>query len=174
MASLALGGFAAGGSVHRIPYWVGQGFDPGLVSLSISAHAASAASIMLVAGYLLDRFPARFVAGSAFAGFAGAVSLMLMASSTGDMFASAILWGCSAGVNIVTQPYLWANYFGRTFLGSIRGITLPTILVADAFGAPAVGYIFDFTGGYESAWLGLIGIYLAAFAIMLSAVSPKK
>ena len=174
MASLALGGFAAGGSVHRIPYWVGEGFDPGLVSLSISAHAASASMMMLVAGFLLDRFPARFVAGSGFAGFAGAVTLMLMASSTTDMFVSAVLWGLSAGINIVTQPYLWANYFGRTFLGSIRGITLPTILLANAFGAPVVGYVFDFTGGYESAWVGLIVIYLVAFAIMISAVPPEK
>jgi cyanate permease len=56
----------------------------------------------------------------------------------------------------------------------IRSITLSTALPANAFGAPAVGYIFDFTGGYESAWLGLIGICLAAFAIMLSAVPPRK
>jgi sugar phosphate permease len=174
MTSLALGGFAAGGSVHRIPYWVGEGFDPGLVSLSISAHAACASMMILVTGPLVDRFPSRFIAASAFAGYAGAVTLMLMASSTTDMFTSAVLWGTSAGINIVTQPYMWADYFGRTFLGSIRGITMPTILLASAFGAPAVGYVFDFTGGYESAWIGLIGIYIVAFAIMISAVPPRK
>ncbi len=129
--------------------------------------------MMLAAGFLLDRFPARFVAASAFAGFAGAVALMLTASSVTDLFVSAVIWGFSAGINIVTQPFLWANYYGRTFLGSIRGITLPSILLANAFGAPVVGDVFDFTGGYGPAWFGLIGLYIVAFVIMISAVPPR-
>ena len=172
--ALVLGGFGMGASVHRIPYWVDLGFDADLVSLSFSADAAGATVMMLVVGFLLDRFPARFVAAGAYAGFAGALGLMLTASSTFDLFASVVLWGLAIGINIVSQTYLWADYYGRAFLGTIRGITMPTILLASAFGAPVVGYIFDFTGGYEPAWRILIGIYLLALIIMVAATPPRR
>ena len=172
--ALVLGGFGTGASIHRIPYWVELGFDADLVSLSFSADAAGATVMMLGAGFLLDRFPARFVAAGAYAGFAGALVLMLTASSTFDLFASVVLWGLAIGINIVSQTYLWADYFGRAFLGTIRGITLPTILLASAFGAPTVGYIFDFSGGYEPAWRALIAVYLLALVIMVTAKPPRR
>ncbi|MDP6402279.1 MAG: MFS transporter [SAR202 cluster bacterium] len=172
--ALVLGGFGMGASIHRIPYWVELGFDADLVSLSFSADAAGATVMMLGAGFLLDRFPARFVAAGAYAGFAGALVLMLTASSTFDLFASVVLWGLAIGINIVSQTYLWADYFGRAFLGTIRGITLPTIMLASAFGAPTVGYIFDFSGGYEPAWRALIAVYLLALVIMVTAKPPHR
>ena len=173
-AAMVLSGFAMGGSVHRIPYWVELVDDADLVSLSFSADAAGATTMMLLAGFFMDRFPARFVAAGAFAGFLVAVTVMLLATSAVHMFISVIIFGLAVGANIVSQTYLWASYYGRTFLGAIRGITLPTIQLASAFGAPVVGYFFDFTGGYEPAWLMLIGIYAVAFLIMVAAKPPVK
>jgi len=174
-SALVLNGFAmGGGSVHRIPYWMELGFDAQLVSFSFAADAGSAALMMVVAGFLLDRFPARYVAAGAFAGFAGAVGLMIVGSSAFHMFGSTVLFGCSVGINMVIQTYIWASYYGRAFLGTIRGVTMPAILVAMAIGAPTVGYIYDFTGGYVPAWWLLIGIYVAASLVMLSATPPER
>ena len=173
-ASLMLGGFAMGTAIHRIPYWMELGFDPRIVSLSFSADAAGAAIMILAAGFLLDRFPARFVAAGAFAGFAGAMALMLTATSTFHMFASTILFGSSVGINMVCQTYLWASYYGRTFLGTIRGITMPITLLPIAAGAPVAGYIYDSTGGYELAWQIAIGMYILALLVMVSATPPRR
>lgn len=173
-ASLVLGSFTTGASVHRIPYWVGLGFDPKVVSLSFSADSAGATVMTLGAGLLMDRFPARFVAAGAFAGFAASLSLMLFPLSTSHMLVSVVLFGLSVGINIVSQTYLWASYYGRTFLGAIRGITLPLILLGSAMGAPVVGYIYDYTGSYELAWQLLIGTSLAALLVMLLATPPKR
>lgn len=173
-ASLMLAGFAMGTAIHRIPYWMDLGFDPRIVSLSFSADAAGAATMILAAGFLLDRFPARFVAAGTFAGFAGAVALMLTATSIIHMFASTILFGFSVGINMVSQIYLWASYYGRAFLGTIRGITMPITLLPTAAGAPVAGYIYDSTGGYELAWQIAIGMYIAAFLIMASATPPRR
>jgi len=172
-AWLVLGGFAMGGGVHRIPYWTEMGFDAGLVALSFSGDAAGATVMILASGFLLDRFPARFVAAGALAGFAGAVVLMLVATSAFHMFASTLLFGLSVGVNMVCQTYIWASYFGRASLGSIRGVTLPATLVASAAGAPVFGYIYDFTGGYELAWQIAAGLYVVAMFVMLGARPPR-
>ena len=172
--SFMLVGFAQGEAVHRIPYWTELGFDARIVSLSFSADAAGAAAMILVAGFLLDRFPPRFVAAGSFAGFAGAVFLMLLATNVLHLFASTVLFGFSVGTNMVCQTYLWARYYGRTFLGTIRGITMPAMLLTTAMGAPFAGYIYDFTGSYGSAWQTAIGLYLLAILVMLLATPPRQ
>ena len=172
LSTLVLSGFAQGGGVHRIPYMTGIGFEPGLVALAISCDAAGATVTILLSGLLLDRFPARFVAAGALACFGGGMLLMLLASNAFHLFASTTLFGFGAGTNMVCQTYLWASYYGRASLGSIRGIALPAMLVASAAGAPVFGYIYDFTGGYELAWQIAIGIYVVAVLIMLGAPPP--
>jgi len=173
-ASLMLGGFAMGTAIHRIPYWTERGFDAQTVSLAFSADAAGAAFMIMASGFVLDRVPPRFTAASAFAGFAGAVTIMLVATSTLHMFASTVLFGFSAGINQVSQTYLWARYYGRASLGTIRGITMPMTLLATAAGAPVAGYIYDFTGGYELAWQIAVAVYILAFLFMLSATPPVR
>jgi len=172
-ACLVLGGFARGGGIHRIPYWTELGFDLQLVSLAFSVDAAGATVMILAVGFLLGRFPVRFVAAGAFAASAGSMILMLVATSAFHMFASTVLFGLSAGVNMVCQTYLWASYYGRAFLGTIRGITLPAALVATATGAPIFGYIYDFTGGYKLAWQIAIGTYVVALVVMVCATPPQ-
>jgi MFS family permease len=172
-AAWAITGFWQGGNQHRIPYWIELGFEGRIVSYAFAVDAAAAAVMILAAGILLDRFPARYVAAVSFIALIAGTSFMLFASNTYHLFSSAILTGSSVGVNLVCQTYLWASYYGRTFLGTIRGFTLPAMLFATAVGAPTVGYIYDFSGGYESAWKLLIGICSLALLCMLAAKPPS-
>ena len=172
--SLLLSSFATGGSVHRIPYWIELGFDPKLVSTCFAVDAAGAAVMLLAAGLILDRFPPRFVAACSYCGFIIAIILMLNGTNAIIMFVSGIIYGSAVGTLMICQTYLWASYYGRSFLGSIRGITLPAVLFGAAIGAPAVGYIYDFTGSYRPAWQITIFLYLLAFIIMLLATPPKR
>lgn len=172
LSSLALVSLGMGGSIHRIPYLIERGFDHRIVSICFSADAASATVMILIAGLLLDRLPPRYIAAGAFAGFAVALLFLLKASTVLRMFASGILFGSSVGVMLVCQTYLWAGYYGRAFLGSIRGVTLPPMLLGRSIGAPLVGYIYDVSGSYHGAWHILIGAYLAALFIVLFARPP--
>jgi MFS family permease len=169
-----LWGLPTGGSIHRMAYWIEMGFDAQLVSFVFTIDAVGFTIMILAAGILLDRFPPRFVQAGAFAGVILSLMLMLVASHTYHMLFSVILFGLSAGTNIVSQTYLWANYYGRTFLGAIRGVTLPIYLAAMAIGAPLTGYIYDYTGGYQLAWRLFIGVYFAGLLCMLDAKPPLK
>ena len=73
---------------------------------------------------------------------------------------------------MIVQSYIFASYFGRTFLGSIRGIVLPVMLISAGIGAPLVGYIRDNSGSYVSSWWLILGIYLVAALVMVSAKRP--
>jgi MFS family permease len=170
---MLLWGMANGGAVHRMAFWIELGFDAQLVSFIFTIDAVGFAVMVMGAGLLLDRFPPRFIYAGAFAGVICSMVLMLIGSQTYHMLASVILFGISAGTNIVSQTYLWANYYGRVFLGTIRGVTLPFAMVAMAVGAPLTGYIYDRTGSYQNAWILFITLYSVGFLCMVAAKPPK-
>ncbi|MCI0903873.1 MAG: hypothetical protein J4N75_10280, partial [Chloroflexi bacterium] len=88
------------------------------------------------------------------------------------LFGSGITFGLSVGAGMIMHSYIFAEYFGRTFLGSIRGIVLPVLLISNAIGAPLVGYLRDSTGSYISSWWLILSIYLLAALIVSSAKRP--
>ena len=89
------------------------------------------------------------------------------------MFWSMALFGLGIGVNSFTQNYIWAEYFGRGHLGSIRGLVMPISLVIGGIGAPAAGYVMDVTGSYDPAWWSGVVIMLFAAAMFAAANNPE-
>ncbi len=175
LLAFALAGVAQGGaSVHRIPYWVEKGFDAQTVSFSFAADAGGAATMALFAGWMADRVPIRVIAAGSFVGLAAAVWLILICRNEFFLFGSTITFGLSVGAGMIVQSYIFAAYFGRTFLGSIRGIVLPVMLISAGMGAPLVGYIRDSTGSYISSWWLILSIYLVAALIISSATRPPS
>ena len=175
MLVFGLAGVAQGGaSIHRIPYFVERGFDPQLVSFSFSADAAGAAVMALIAGWALERVPVRFVAMASYLGFVLAVGLMLDGRNELFLFGSTVVFGLAVGAGMVVHSYIFAAYYGRAFLGSIRGIVTPIILVSTGLGAPLVGYLRDNTGSYVFAWWILLGIYLASALIVATVTPPER
>ncbi len=175
VAVYALSGVAQGGaSFHRIPYFVEKAYDPLLVSWSFAADAGGAAATALVAGWLADRFPIRFLAAASFSGFIIAILLMIYVASAEMMFLSTIVFGCSVGIGMIVHTYIFAAYYGRAFLGTIRGIIMPINLLSAGLGAPLVGYLHDYAGSYLPAWWTLLFIYGACSALMLTALPPLR
>ncbi len=175
VAVFALSGVAQGGaSFHRIPYFVEKAYDPLLVSWSFAADAGGAAVTSLLAGWLADRIPIRFLAAVAFSGFVIAILLMIYVSSAQMMFLSTIVFGSSVGVGMIVHSYIFAAYYGRAFLGTIRGIVMPINLLSAGVGAPLVGYLHDYAGSYLLAWWILLAIYGGTAVLMLTAVPPQR
>jgi len=173
LLAFALAGVAQGGtSVHRIPYWIENGFDAQIVSFSSAGDAGGAATMALFAGWMADRVPIRVISVGSFTGLAVAMALALIGRNEFFLFSSGILFGLSVGAGMIVHSYIFAEYFGRTFLGSIRGIVLPVMLISAGIGAPMVGYIRDSTGSYVSSWWMILALNLLAALIISSATKP--
>lgn len=173
LLTFALAGVAQGGtSVHRIPYWIENGFDAQIVSFSFAGDAGGAATMALFAGWMADRVPIRVISVGSFTGLAVAMALALIGRNEFFLFSSGILFGLSVGAGMIVHSYIFAEYFGRTFLGSIRGIVLPVMLISAGIGAPMVGYIRDSTGSYVSSWWMILALNLLAALIISSATKP--
>ena len=72
------------------------------------------------------------------------------------------------------QNFIWADYFGRESVGSIRGLVNPINLVVGGLGAPAAGYVRDITGTYDPAWWVGVALMVFAAALTLATPAPKK
>ena len=65
----------------------------------------------------------------------------------------------------------WADYYGRLYLGSIRGLTLPAQIGGQAMGPIIAGFMFDATNGYQTPFT-VFGIIVAIAAVMVLAATP--
>ena len=174
IAVFALVGLAQGGaSVHRFPFWTERGIDAQTVSFAFSVDAAGATAMILLSGWLVERVPVRFLGVGAFIGFASSTTLMLFGHKELHMFASTLIFGSSVGAFMIVPTYMMAEYYGRAFLGAIRGVVLLVTLLTAGVGAPLVGYMRDSSGDYTSSWWLTLGLYGAA-ALLMTTVRPPR
>ena len=64
------------------------------------------------------------------------------------------------------QEVIWASFFGRRYLGSVRSTAMPFTFGMSALGPVLVAYYYDVVGNYDLALLA-IAICNLASAIML-------
>ena len=72
---------------------------------------------------------------------------------------------------LVVPPVAYADYFGRSALGTIRGITEPFTTLGQAVGVIIPGLVFDFVGGesylpffFVAGFVGILAMVLSLFA----------
>ena len=90
------------------------------------------------------------------------------------MFLVAPLFGIvSSGSNVV-PAVMYANYFGRTSLGKIRGLGEIGVLLGPATGPIIAGVLFDLRGGYTFIFTVFVVMALACSLVVLMAKTPVK
>ena len=63
------------------------------------------------------------------------------------MVAYSLTWGIGIGINITVRNIVWPNYFGRRYLGTIRGLIFPVSVGASAASAPIFAVLLDSSNG---------------------------
>jgi cyanate permease len=155
----------AGVSLHQAPFLIERG-----LSSPVAASVVSYFSLMSgIGGFGFGMLPRRLTARWRLV--LTGLLLCLGASfyqpvhSAGAGYFAATFFGLGVGGLLVMLPIAWADYFGRSNYGSIRGVALTGQVLAQAAGPLLSGVLRDATGGYETS--------LACFAVLsgLSAVA---
>ena len=161
-------------SVHRVPHWVELGFSPGTVSFAFGVDAAAATVTALAAGFLVERLQPRIVGAVSCGLFCAALLLMVVAWAWPPLlFSSTVLFGAGVGLNMVVQGVIWAQYYGWRFVGTIRGVVLPLIVLAGGLSAPLAGALRDAGGSYRISWLAALALCAVAGVLIFSARPPR-
>ena len=160
--------------LHRIPSFMDKGLDPTLISFATAFDAVCAGVSTFSFGMLVRRIPARFLGAIGFMMLATASVLTIYANSILIVFVSMAVFGLGIGGMMFLQNFIWADYFGRESVGSIRGLVNPINLALGGLGAPVAGYIYDFTGTYDPAWWAGVGLMVLAAILTIATPPPRK
>ena len=168
--SLATGTVA----LHRIADFMDKGFDPTLISFATAFDAVCAGVATFTFGMLVKRVPVRILGAIGFLMLASASVMTIYAYNDAIMFTSMAVFGLGIGGMMFLQNFIWADYFGRDSVGSIRGLVNPINLVVGGLGAPVAGYVRDITGAYDPAWWAGVALMVFAAVLTLATPAPKK
>ena len=170
MVQLATGTVA----LHRIAAFMDRGMDPTLISFATAFDAVAAGGSTFMFGMLVRWVPARFLGAIGFSMLAGASVLTIYATNLPIMFISMAIFGVGIGGMMFLNNFIWADYFGRAHVGGIRGLANPINLVIGGIGAPAAGYVRDWTGSYDPAWWVGVGLMSVAALLTVLTNAPRK
>jgi MFS family permease len=160
--------------VHRIPAFLNRGVDAGLVSLATAFDAVVAGVATFAFGFSVRKVPVRFLGCLGFIFLAIASVITIYADNFALVFISMAVFGAGVGGMMFLHSYIWAEYFGREHLGSIRGLVMPINLVVGGAGAPIAGYVHESTGSYDSVWWVGVGLMIAAAVLVLLTRAPRS
>ena len=169
IVSLAVGTVA----VHRIADFTDRGFDTTLISWATAFDAVCAGAATFAFGRLVSRVAARFLGAVGFGLLAIASVMTIYAQSDATMFGSMAIFGLGIGGMMFLQNFIWADYFGREYVGSIRGISMPINLIVGGIGAPIAGYAHEWTGTYTTMWWIGVGLMAASALLLFATAAPK-
>lgn len=151
-----------------------RGFPPMEIAMILSSMAIVALPSSLLAGFLLDRFKANLLITLTFGLHLLVILSLLRIITFQGALLFGILWGICCGFENMNYNYIWPSYYGRLYLGSIRGLTMTSMVIGSAFGPLPFGFFYDSFGGYREV-LGVMFFFtLLASVSSLLAVSPKN
>ncbi len=154
--------FAGGGvGFHRLPYFQDKGLADGLVGPLFFAYAIGMAVGGLITAQASTRISARKVLSSAL--LIGGLMMGVLLQVPGNGWA-VLYWvgeGAVFGGVFTLLPVVYADYFGRESLGTIRGLQHPGIIGINALGPLVAGVVYDgFGQQYTYAFLGFGALFI--------------
>lgn len=163
--------------VHAIPFVTDAGFTRAQASVGLALTGAANLSSKFVWGWTLQRLPVRRLSASAFAASATGVTLIVFAARAdllGLMWFGFFVWGFGFGGTIPIGEFIWARYFGRRYLGSVRGLAVPFTILFGSLGPISIALYFDATSRYGVAFGALAAVYVVGGLLILSSREPSS
>lgn len=161
--------------LQTIPLMTDAGYSSLIASMMISLASVPAFLSKPVWGLMIDRFnPKKLAAlGAAVTGCAVIVIVFAVSRQLDFLvYGGFFLMGCGWGGLIPLQEVIWASFFGRRFLGSVRSSAMPFTFGMSALGPVIVAWYYDVAGNYDLALLAMAGCNLGS-AVMLYRMKHK-
>ncbi len=154
----------AGVSLYQASHMIARGVDPTSAALIVSTFSFMSALASLGVAWLPRRWPIRRALALCGAFMCAGALCLLAATAAAGGFLGAGLFGLGVGGMLTLLPVVWADYFGRTSYGAIRGVALSMQVLAQASGPLAAGALRDFSGTHTTS-LALFAT-LSALAVL--------
>jgi len=158
---------AAGLTAHIVPLLTDRGVVPAQAAGVISVIGIALIVGRLIAGYLLDRLFAPYVAVAFTVLPLVGVVLLLVAVSVPTAIVAALLVGLGLGAEVDLIAFLLSRYLGMRAFGEIYGYLFALFMLGNGVGPVVLGASFQSTGSYTSALVACAaGLVLASGLVL--------
>ncbi len=163
--------------LHGVLFLGEHGFSAGVAALLVAVMSIFSGATKPPWGWALDRFDSRMVGSVSFAIAAAGFVLVVLAADTESAWlvgGAFVVMGIGIGGNIPIQEMIWAEYFGRRYLGAVRSLGFPVAMGISAATPVAVALYADLVGSYDGAFYTCAGLWAASALLCLLLRLPRK
>jgi MFS family permease len=163
--SFFLVALAASGTIaHMVPMMVDRGMEARSATAALSAAGVALIGGRLLAGYLLDRVFAPYIAVVFFALPLVGIGMLLGSSATVLLVPAAVLVGLGLGAEVDLIAFLQSRYLGLRAFGEVYGYLFAVFMLGSAMGPFVMGMSYQHLHGYAPA-MGLLaaGLLVAIY-----------
>lgn len=164
----------AGLNLHVFAYVTDRGYPSIIAGTVLSTIAFTQLASTLVWGLVSERLDIRKAAMIQFLIQAAGLSIAIASSGIVPIYAGFFLYGIGLGGSSVLQEVIWASYYGRLSLGTVRGLGILVTHVFGAAGAPFFGFLFDATNSYVASFVLFTIALVVSAAMILRVRTPRK
>ncbi|RAI42730.1 MFS transporter [Rhodoplanes roseus] len=160
---------AANGSItHVVPLLTDRGVSPQMATTALSMAGLSLIAGRLLAGWLLDRMFAPYVAVVFIVTPLLGILLLMSTTDTTMAAAATVLMGLGIGAEVDLIAFFISRYLGLRSFGEIYGYLFAIFMLANGIGPFAMGLSFDKAGSYVPVlWTFAGGLVVAAALILM-------
>jgi MFS family permease len=156
---------------HLLSIFGQNHLTPQLAATVLSLMAIIGFPISFISGFILEKVKTNRLLVVVFMMEVLILFVLININSVPMAILFAVLWGIGGGIERITLNIVWANYFGRKYLGSISGVAMMVMVIGSAAGPLPLGIGFDAFQSYtESLFLLMV---FPAIGIV-SAILAKK
>lgn len=161
--------------LHLAIHGMDLGMTPAKAATLLSVIGASSIAGRLVVGGLIDRIGGRNALILCFAALILSLIAFLNTVAHWPLFTVVALYGFGHGGFFTVVSPTVAEYFGMRAHGAIFGTVLFFGTIGGSIGPILAGLVFDKTGSYQFAFLGLAVLAVTGLALVLTlpAVKPE-
>jgi sugar phosphate permease len=140
-------------SVHAIAHMhQGLGYSVAQASLVYTLLTLSQIGGVVIGWLIGDRYDKRLISGGCMLGHMAGLLALTYALNVSMVIAFAVLHGAAWGLRGPFMQALRADYFGRSAIGMILGLSVMIIVVGQVGGPMIAGILADATGNYRAGF----------------------
>ena len=159
----------AGLNLHIFSYVTDIGHSPLVAASFMSTIAITQLGSTLLWGMLADKFDIRKVSCIQFLIQGVGLITAITSRQIHITYLGFFLYGTGLAGSFVLREVIWANFFGRNSLGTVRGLSMLFSHLFAASGAPFFGFLHDRTGSYDLSFtLFSCALFTSAFLVLLA------
>jgi MFS family permease len=166
LVAIAINGTVA----HVVPLLTDHGISAAAAAAIMGVFGLATMAGRLLAGYLVDRIFAPFVATVFF--LAPIAGFILLSSASGVLPGiGVVLLGLGLGTEIDLIAFLVSRYMGQRAFGEIYGYCFMIFGLGSSLGRFFGGFVYDLAGSYNPALIGAAGALVVA-VILVNLLGP--